>query len=191
MNSSFHIRTAALAAGDDKRLLKYFDTQLPWLATVGSGDQWGSEGRSHIESYQGKYRSKVERSEVNIAQGFKYASDWIRAYMIDAEVELKSLSDEVKQLADGSQKNGRVRIPVAAMILETEAPDYVRSVLPEQDPDAPFVYLSYLLSDRRTSSINKGAGAALIRHAKEEIQKLGIGRLCGDCWAGNDRKLVK
>lgn len=191
MPSSFHIRHATLAAGDDKRILKYFDTQLPWLATVGSGDQWGAEGRSHIESYQDKYRSKVDRSEATIAQGDKYTSDWIRAYLIDAEVELQSLSDELKQMASSDQMDGRVRIPVAAMVLESEAPEYVRSVLPKQDPDAPFVYLSYLLSDRRTSAINKGAGAALIKHAQEEIRNLGIGRLCGDCWAGNDRKLVK
>ena len=191
MASSFHIRPATLAAGDDKRLIKYFDTQLPWLATVGSGDQWGSEGRSHLSKYQEKYRSKVERSEACAAKGYELAPGWIRAYMMEAEVETDSISDEFKQLAEGNQKDGRLRIPVAAMVLENESADYVRSILPDQDPEDPFVFLSYLLSDRRTSPINKGAGAVLIKHAKEEIRKLEVRRLCGDCWAGNDRKLVK
>ena len=191
MASSFHIRPATLAAGDDRRLLKYFDTQLPWLATVGSSDQWGSEGRSHISKYQAKYRSKVERSEACAAKGHELTPDWIRAYMMEVEAETDSLSDELKQLAEADQKGGRVRVPVAAMVLENQSADYVRSILPQQDPEDPFIFLSYLLSDRRTSSINKGAGAALIQHAKEEIRKLGIRRFCGDCWAGNDGKLVK
>lgn len=187
MAPAFHIRTASLAAGDDKRVLAYFDSQLSWLATVGSGDQWGSETRGNDEKVQEKYRRKIEQSEANMAQPYEYRPDWIRAYVIEAEADAESLGEEVKQLVDGCCV-GRVRVPVAAMVLETESPEYVRSVLPEQDDADPFIYLAYLLSDRRTSSINKGAGAALIRHAKEEVKKLAIRRICGDCWRGNDRK---
>lgn len=191
MATTFHIRPATLAAGDDKRLLANFDSQLSWLASVGSDGQWGSEPRSNNEKFKKKCRSQVQRSEAAMAQGGGFHPEWAGAYILEAEVEAESLSDDVESLAGETQKDGRVRVPVAAMVLEAKAPEYVRPVLPEQDVQDPFIFLSYLLSDRRTSSINKGAGGVLIKHSKDKVQKLGIRRICGDCWAGNDRKLVK
>jgi hypothetical protein len=189
MSSTFSIRPATLEAGDDKRVLAYFDSQLQWLETVGSGGQWGSTPRSHKDDMKEKYRGKIERSEACIGKPF--GPNWIQAYIMEAEVDVDSLNAELRQLAKITGDDLRARVPVAAMILEAKSADYVRSILPEQDDEDPFVFLQYLLSDRRTSSINKGAGAALIRHAKEEAKKLDLRRICADCWRGNDRKLVK
>ena len=189
MPPTFHIRPASLAARDNERVLEFFDSQLHWLETVGSGAQWGSNPRGDDEVFQKKYRSKIQRSEACI--GKPYSSNWTRAYILEAEVDAESLSAEVKQLSEPPKENGRARVPVAAMILDSKSSDYVRSVLPEEDDDDPFIFLAYLLSDRRTSSINKGAGAVLINHAKDEARQLGIRRITGDCWAGNDRKLVR
>ena len=186
----FSIRPAAAAADDGMRLLRNFDSQLPWLASVGSGAQWGSAPRSN-ESYQAKYRSKVERSEACIDQSY-LSPDWIRAYVAEVEMPSGDVSPELLKLATGpGQGDATVIAPVAGMVLEAKSADYIRSILPEQDEEDPFVYLSYLLSDRRTSLISKGAGAALIAHAKGEVRKLGIKRICCDCWRGNDRRLVK
>lgn len=189
MSPTFSIRPATLDVGDDKRFLAYFDSQLEWLETVGSGAQWGSSPRSHLDEYQKKYRAKIERSEACIGKSF--GPDWIQAYIMEAKVDVDSLDAEVRQLARHTGDDQRARVPVAAMVLEAKSADYVRPILSEQDDKDPFTFLSYLLSDRRTSAINKGAGAILIRHAKDETKKLGLRRICADCWRGNDRKLVK
>ena len=189
MSSAFSIRPATLEARDDKRVLSYFDSQLQWLETVGSGAQWGSTPRGHKEDMKEKYRSKIERSEACIGKPF--GPDWIQAYIMEAEVDVDSVNAELRQLATVTGDGRCARVPVAAMILQAKSADYVRSILPEQDDEDPFVFLHYLLSDRRTSSINKGAGAALIRHAKDETKELGLRRITADCWRGNDRKLVK
>jgi hypothetical protein len=189
MSPTFHIRPATLAASDNKRILAFFDSQLPWLETVGSSAQWGSQIRSTDEGYQEKIRDKIERSEACIGQ--PYSPNWIRAYIIEAEADINSLSAEVQTLANDVGGDGRAKVPIGGMILEAKSLPYVRSVLPELDEKDPFIYLGYLMSDRRTSPLNKGAGAALIDHGKQEIKQLGLQRFCGDCWAGNDRKLVR
>ena len=189
MAPTFYIRPASLAARDNERLLAFFDSQLQWLETIGSHAQWRSSPRGDKEPFQKKFHSKIQRSEARI--GKPYKSDWNRAYILEAEVDADSLSAELRQLSEPPNENGRARVPVAGMILESKSADYVRSVLPEKDDDDPFIFLDYLLSDRRTSSINKGAGAFLINHAKDEARQLGIRRITLDCWAGNHRKLVR
>ena len=114
----------------------------------------------------------------------------MRAYIAEAEVTEDELTPEQRELAH-QVSDGKFRIPVAGMILSAESMEYVRDILPKQDEQDPFVYLAYLLSDRRARPIGKGAGAALIRHAQEEARRLGINRICGDCWRGNERRLVK
>ena len=189
MPPKFNIRPASLAARDDERVLAFFDSQLQWLETVGSGALWGSNPRGKDEVYQKKYRKKIQWSEACV--GKPYSTGWTRAYVLEAEVDANSLDPEVRQLSETAGEDGRAMVPVAAMILESKSADYARSVLPESDDGDPFIFLAYLLSDRRTGSINKGAGAFLIKHAKDEARRLGIRRITGDCWAGNDRKLVR
>ena len=171
------------------RLLECFDSQLPWLETVGSGAQWGSEQRSVSTEAQAKYRNKVERSEAGWNDSF--SRDWIRVYVAEVDVRIEDLTPELKDLGYDNA-DGSFRVPIAAMSLEGRSADYIRSILSDQDDSDPFVFLAYLLTDRRTDSIGRaGAGAALIAHAKTEVRQLGLRRMCSDCWRGNDRKLVK
>lgn len=186
--SSLHIRPASTAADDGLRLLKNFDSQLPWLSTIGSSAQWGSSPVSGKEDLQAKYRAKVEKSELEWDR--PWSETWTRAYIAEVEVAEEDLTTGLPELAVQGP-NGTFRIPVAAMILAGESFDYVRSILPKQDENDAFVYLAYLLSDRRIRPFGKGAGAALISYAKEEDRALGLKRLCSDCWRGNDRRLVK
>ena len=188
--ASLHIRPASSAADDGLRLLKNFDSQLPWLATVGSGTQWGSTPRSSQEDVLAKYRAKVSKSEAEWHA--PWSEEWTRAYIAEVEVADEDLTSEHRELAtEPSGPDGKLRVPVAAMILAGESMDYVRSILPKQDENDPFVYLAYLLSDRRVRPLGKGAGGALISIAKEEAKRLGVARICSDCWRGNDRKLVR
>ena len=120
-----------------------------------------------------------------------FTPDWVTAYVAEVEVASNELNVDLRELAPGDGHEGKLRVPVAAMILEAKSSDYLRDVLPEQDDRDPFVFLSYLLSDRRTAALNRGAGAVLIAHAKEVTRQLGLDRICSDCWRGNNRKLVK
>lgn len=183
-----HIRPASTATDDWLRYLRNFDSQLPWLSSIGSSDQWGTSKRSNSENLRAEYRGKVEASE----RGWNdpWSRDWVRAYIAEVEIARKELSSELLELATEST-NDVVRLPVAGMILQGQASEYVRDILPENDDNDPFIYLLYLMSDRRTAPHGKGAGAALISHAKDEALKLGFKRLCLDCWRGNNNKLVK
>lgn len=135
-----------------------------------------------------KYRGKVQRSE----QGWDdcWDRDSVKVYIAEIEAKREDLPSNLLELAI-EQSRDVVRLPVAGMVLEGQSPDYVRSVLPVTDGEDPFIYMQYLLSDRRTSPHNRGAGVALIFHAKEEARKLGIKRLCLDCWRGNGNKLAQ
>lgn len=186
--NTFHIRPATVAAEDHIRMLAFFDSQLTWLASKGSEGQWGTESRS-TDEYKAKYRDKISRGEAQRDKSF--SRDWIWTDILEAEVEADSLSAEFRELAGETAEVGTVRVPVAALMLDGKAAEYVHSVLPEQDEKEPFVYLSYLLSDRRTGEISKGAGSFLIEHAKSVVKELGIKRICLDCWRGNGEKLVK
>lgn len=188
---SIHIRPASTATDDGLRYLRNFDSQLPWLSSIGSSAQWGSSTRSDQEDLRAKYRGKVESSE----RGWNdpWSRDWVRAYVAEVEIkrEDENLSSELLELATKCTNNDALRLPIAGMILQGQSSEYVRDIIPENDDNDPFLYVLYLMSDRRTAPRGKGAGAALISRAKDEARKLGFRRLCLDCWRGNDNKLVQ
>lgn len=164
--SPFAVRPATLASSDDGHLINFKDSQIEWLSTVGSIDQWGTKpSRESNPSVLSRCRSWVERSE----QQGEWSIDWCRAF--------------IAETPSGT--------PVAGLVLEAKSPAVTRSILPEQDENDPFIYLAYLISNRQASGEEKGAGSALIAFAKEQARSAGVKRLCLDCWAGNDRKLVR
>jgi hypothetical protein len=130
----------------------------------------------------------VERSEEEQAWG----TDWIKIFVLEAEVENDELPDDVRCLVlSRDQESKSAVLPVAAMILEGRSSDYTRPVLPEQDPQDPFLYVRYLVTDRRVGKLSKGSGQKLLEYANEVAKSLGIGRLCLDGWNGNNYLLVK
>ncbi|KAH6892877.1 hypothetical protein B0T10DRAFT_558882 [Thelonectria olida] len=155
-----------MAASDHELFVDFVDSQISWLSTVGSGDQWGTKSiREANPAASERTRSWIERS----GQNAQWGSDWCRAFVAEAS-------------------SG---VPVAGIVLDSKAPAYVHSVLPEQDESDPFVYLAYLMSNRYAGEERKGAAAALIAFAKDQVHSVGLNRICLDCWRGNDRKLVR
>lgn len=164
--TSIAIRPATLAASDHELLVDFRDSQIPWLSTVGSGDQWSTQSIQRTNpTASERTRLWVERSEKHA----QWSSDWCRAFVADAGINT----------------------PVAGLVLDSKSPAYVRAVLPEQDENDPFVYLAYLITNRHVGEQSKGSGAALITFAKDQVRDAGLKRICLDCWRGNDRKLVK
>lgn len=166
MATPLTIRPATLASSDHELFVDFRDSQISWLSTVGSGDQWGTKPTREVNpAASERTRSWVERSEQNA----QWSSNWCRAFVAEAS-------------------NG---VPVAGLVLDSKAPAYVSSVLPEQDDSDPFVYLAYLISNRHVGEEKKGAAAALIALAKDQALSVGLNRVCLDCWRGNERKLVR
>lgn len=164
-SSKFDIRPATIAKSDHELLVDFQESQISWLSTVGSSDQWGTESiRKKNPQVSDRTRAWIERSEKKDS----WNGDWCRAFVAEA---------------DGQ--------PVAGLVLDSKANAYVPETLLNIDERGEFVYVAYLISDRNAGDDSKGVGAALIDFAKEEARAAGIKRLCLDCWRGNDRKLVK
>lgn len=188
MSVRHHIRPASSTLQDGKRILAFADSQLAYLDKIGSGDQWGTESISASDALQEKYKLLVKRSE----EKHNWGGDWIQISILEVEVDSKALSDDLKHLLPHDEPTEeRTNLPVAAMILEGRSSDYTRPVLAEQDERDPFVYVRYLVTDRRVGSFSKGSGQKLLDHANEIARSLGIGRLCLDGWNGNDYLLVR
>lgn len=190
MATRFTVRPVSSVADDGLRILKFVDSQIPFLKQVGSEGQWGSELISHDTSKQERYRRMVKRAESEHPWGH----DWTKAFIADAEVNQDTLPEDLRELArlDSSEQDGPFySLAVAAIVLEAHSEDYVRAVIPKQDCEDPFVYVRFLVTDRRTGAYSKSAANALLDHAKSIASTLGISRLCLDCWSGNNRKLVK
>lgn len=189
MAPKYHIRPASSAQEDGKKILEFTDSQLPYLAAIGSAEQWGSASVSGRDVAQQKYKRLVERSEEEQIWGI----DWFKIFMLDVEVENDGLPDDVRQLVPSHdhQESKRAVLPVAALVLEGRSEDYTRPVLPEQDSRDPFLYVRYLVTDRRVGNLSKGSGQKLLDYADEVAKSLGIGRLCLDGWNGNDYRLIK
>ena len=188
MVPKYHIRPASSAQEDGKKILEFTDSQLPYLAEIGSAEQWGSASVSVRDAAQQKYKRLVERSEEEQTWG----TDWIKIFILDVEVEKDILSEDVRSLVlSRDHESKHAVLPVAAMILEGRSSDYTRPILPEQDAQDPFLYVRYLVTDRRVGTLSKGSGQKLLECADEEARSLDIGRLCLDGWNGNNYLLVK
>jgi GNAT superfamily N-acetyltransferase len=61
----------------------------------------------------------------------------------------------------------------------------------ELDGKKDYIYLEALITDYRTGAWRKGAGAALIEHARQFCRDRGKKTIYVDAYAGNGRKLVK
>lgn len=77
------------------------------------------------------------------------------------------------------------------MVLEGHSSDYTRPVIPEQDETDPFLFVRFLVSDRRVGEFSRGAGKVLLEHAERIARDLGVGRLMLDGWSGNGGGLVR
>jgi hypothetical protein len=76
-------------------------------------------------------------------------------------------------------------------VLEGHSSEYTRPVIAEQDEADPFVYVRFIVTDRRVGTFSKGSGQILLEHADAVARSLEIGRLALDGWNGNGGLLVR
>ncbi|KAK6505868.1 hypothetical protein TWF481_007758 [Arthrobotrys musiformis] len=194
----FKFRAATLAAGDERWFVEAWDSTLPYLAAIGSTNQW-QYIPSNLPGAVDKVKKMVADSDISaekypvsspaILEGGIPPPDWARAYVASIDVKKEDIPIALADKYSSVDKDV-VSIPVGAMILQGKSSEYVRSVIPEQDEKEPFIYLLFLMTDHRAGAFAKGSGSALLGIAKEEVKNLGLKRLCGDCWRGNGRRLV-
>jgi hypothetical protein len=184
----YHIRPASSHLQDGARILSFTDSQLPHLASIGSAEQWGTESISANTASQEKYKNLVLRSE----EPQTWGTNWVNVSILEVEVEPETLPDEVRGLMTTTTEDGKSgRLPIAAMVLEGHSSEYTRPVIAEQDEADPFVYVRFIVTDRRVGSFSKGSGQILLEHADGVARSLGIGRLALDGWNGNGGLLVR
>ncbi|KAF2227636.1 hypothetical protein BDZ85DRAFT_5727 [Elsinoe ampelina] len=189
----FTIRPATPSKDDGLRLIRNFDSQLPWLAATGSGDQWGSETRSTNPKTLTEYRGKVGKSSSSADE--PWTNESTRTWIVEVTVPRAELEGSAVEIlgdegVQGDGGNGLVTIPVAGVVLEGKAVEYIGPVMPVQDEKDPFVFVKYLMTDRRAGELAKGAGAFALRYAVDRARALGFKRVVLDCWSGNGGKLA-
>ncbi|KAL9937070.1 hypothetical protein V8E36_004305 [Tilletia maclaganii] len=210
-------RPASLQDADDHFVLTAFDSALPYLASIGSGAQWGSVPFTKKGNRVKEMHDFCARSERTFAAA---------AAAADATPETRTVSKSdwakllIAQMQDTRAASSQSPPPtrVGAVGLSRHAPEYVATALPQIFPsrtstlsttasaiEGEFIYVNYLIVHRdplgitggdsedtaRSLALGKGAGALLLQQSIDIAHDLGIGTLFVDCWAGNGRKLVQ
>ncbi|KAI6084813.1 acetyltransferase [Hypoxylon rubiginosum] len=191
--TKFHIREVCHNPTDGDFIVAAFDSALPHLASVGSGDQWGSTPFSERAEKRQRMYDCIPLSEASRLN--QEGSERGRLFIAEAEAhdrsDLQGLSFRI------GDRGNRFLSVGAAFVREKWWPGYVRthdstkSICENADAGGMFCYLEVLISDFRTGTARKGAGAALLQRARAYSVSRGAKALFLDCWAGNSGSLVQ
>ncbi|KAI1199444.1 acetyltransferase [Nemania serpens] len=193
---TFQIRGLDEGPEDGQFMIDSFDASLVQLATIGSGGQWGSEPFS-ARSNAGDRIKIFEQAKRYQTTG---EGDPIRLFI--AEVEIPASTATTTDLPESARirtgDGGEKFLAVGyVMLSEGICPPYMRlqfdkdAIKKELDGTRDYIYLEALITDFRTGPWRKGAGAALIEHARRFCRERGKSIIYLDSYAGNDRKLVR
>ncbi|KAJ1028386.1 hypothetical protein NDA16_001553 [Ustilago loliicola] len=159
-------------------ILYAFDSALPYLASIGSEAQWGTV----------PFSKKPERRR----SFSEYAQE---SYKLNAESKptLHSSTDNYQHLIVYEVQTEAGWLRVAALGISTGFPGYVPQELAAEKvrKATDYLYLNYLIVDRRTGDLAKGSGNHLVTFATEQARSLDKRIFYGDCWRGNNDGLIK
>ncbi|TID21402.1 hypothetical protein E2P81_ATG04689 [Venturia nashicola] len=183
--TDFHIRTTAVSE-DATFILEAFDSSLPHLASIGSGEQWGLELRSKQEIIVNRTNAEVEKARSGI-------SDNDAVFVAEIPWD-DPVAESTRVRRD---ENDQQMLKVAAAVVHGEFPWYVgerenlKARVHEALDRADFLYLSIMVSDFRAGDARKGAGAVLAQRVKNYAREKGKNAVFCDCWVGNGGKLIE
>ncbi|KAI0399324.1 acetyltransferase [Xylaria palmicola] len=191
---NFHIRGLGEGPEDGQFILDAFDSTLAQLADIGSGGQWGSQPVSERPNFEDRIKV-YEQAKRYQATG---EGDPILVFVIEAEIPSANLDELPASVRVRTDDAGKRFLAVGTVMLsEGICPGYIRCQFDKEpikkalDGTQDYIYLEALFTDHRTGPWRKGAGAALIEHSRKLCQERGQRVLYLDCYAGNERKLVK
>lgn len=208
----FHIREAESAAGDGEFIIAAFDSALPYLASIGSQEQWGVTPFSQRNGWADETLQQVKDADAYRLMG---KGEPLRMFIVEAEVsdiamafalDFDDISGAVKSADERRRRHellhsrieaedGKHVLSVGfAFVRENWIPKYIleqEHVTVEDIDRESCVYIEVMVADHRVSSaLRKGSGAALIQGIKEYGQKNQRRCLFIDGWAGNAKKLI-
>lgn len=203
---NFQVREADSVEGDGKFIIAAFDSALPYLASIGSQEQWGLTPFSERDGWVAETLQQVRDADAYRLTGKGYA---LRIFIVEAEVPAsdddKGSTPDVGVLRMADRRHelhsranpgqGNNALPVGfAFVRENDIPAYILAqehlIIEDADRNS-CVYIEVMVADQRVdSALRKGSGAALIQGIKEFGRKCEKTCLYIDGWAGNDNKLI-
>lgn len=202
---SFSIRDAGTSPDDVEFMVGAFDSTLPHLAAIGSGEMWGSVPFSEKDGFLQETRESVEQAEA-YRRGGSDDGERVRIFIAEAAVGRADVDALAATPGTREDADGRLWLAVAlACVREDWVPQYVASQphlgLPAPDITAgarplgrmapAHAYLEAMIADHRTGRHHKGAGAFLLQHLRQLYREKGAQRLYVDAWVGSEKNLVK
>nr|CDI56939.1 conserved hypothetical protein [Melanopsichium pennsylvanicum 4] len=161
-------------------ILHAFDSALPYLASIGSQAQWGTQPFSEKQKVREAFENYLEQS-------------WAINSSSSSSACMNNKASWQHLTLYEIQKEGGQWTRVAAQGVSTSFPSYVPQSLAgkETRERSNYIYLNYLIADRRTGQQAKGAGDRLVAFAQEEARGKGKTIFFGDCWRGNGDGLMR
>lgn len=155
-------------------ILHAFDSALAYLASIGSEAQWGTIPFSAKPDQVSHFTNYVEECYLQASANSGSGSIW-----------QSMLLYEVKQDTSWTR--------VAALGISTAFPSYVPDSLADNSmrQAADYVYLKYLVTDRRCATLSKRSAAHLMAFAEQTAREMHMHICYGDCWRGNGDGLLK
>lgn len=203
----FNVREADNTARDGEFIIAAFDSALPYLASIGSHEQWGLTPFSERDGWVAETMQQIQDAETYRLTG---KGDAVRIFIVEAEVPAEHGGDNrgpgvgFPKSADGCHEQHSRTIPGQskcvlpigfAFVREDHVPEYIlrqEHLKIEDTEQQSCAYIEVMVADQRVDSvIRKGSGGALIQGIKEFGREAGKKRLFIDGWAGNGKKLME
>lgn len=205
----FHVREADSAARDGEFIIAAFDSALPYLASIGSQEQWGLTPFSERDGWVAETMQQVQDAETYRLTG---KGDALRIFIVEAEVPAQHDGDgRGERPGVGFQKSADERheqhsrtipgqskcvLPIGfAFVREDHIPGYIlqqEHLTIEHAEQQSCAYIEVMVTDQRVDSvIRKGSGGALIQGIREFGRESAKKCLFIDGWAGNGKKLIE
>lgn len=188
---------------DHKFIVDCFDSAIPHLQKLGSGQQWGPQLFSEKENFITDIGKMVQESRKCVKLDGEDGPEVldIRVFVAEILVQGKEPDDlEEPGPRYTTTYQGAHYLSLGALIIRDKwLPTYIdsksqpqfREFIHERRERGDFMYVQVLVSDCREHEMRKGVGTALIERAKEFCAVHGRSVLLVDCWSGNGGKLVR
>lgn len=193
----FHVRDAETSRGDGEFILAAFDSAMPYLASIGSHEQWGTTPFSEQDGWTAETRQQIHDAETYRRTGGTGGAE-------QQEEEEEGARRRIFIVEAKEEQEGMRAVPVGfAFVREQWIPTYIVSqphlamamavgVGVDEADRASCLYLEVMAADHRVDDlVRKGCGATLIQGIKAYGQRSGKKCLFVDGWAGNERKLIR
>ncbi|KAK0623966.1 hypothetical protein B0T14DRAFT_536654 [Immersiella caudata] len=158
---TFRIRDAVPSPTNDDALFvaSAFDSCIPHLATIGSETQWGTQPISERPNFHEQRTSSIAEASEYLRTG---AGMPVRVLIIEAETP----SGEWVPVGSSTLRGNYF----SKYLLEQKHLDH------ETKREGEWMFLEVLVTSfaEETKPYRKGAGAALVRHAKAWAEELGM-----------------